>query len=429
MPGFVETLSARRVTGWAYDPKRKTPAAVKVVLDEAVVAEGVANLRRDDVATALKTSGFHGFDILLKGKLAAADVHKLQVLSSSGSGWKVLEVLKSTGAPPARRSYQDFDGTGSSKSHEKLEALRLDILPRADRAMPLLHGKAVLDIGCNEGFFCIEAVREGASRVVGIDQKASVIESARRRCPEATFIHGNWWKIPDEKFDCIFFLSAMHYEPQPRKLLRKLRDHLTPGGVLILECGVIAEPRTRAWRTIRRGDGVMRYPTLELLRRDILADFAVRRVGGSAAQKGDPIARQVFHCTPHAAIAMIIAARSRSGKTVFSFQLGTRDIPTYSTDLMFSRLFRREDQAWRPVAQKLRERFPPEGRRDLVQVALYVVENKLEDELCEIIADEAPAECSLFGIEGDVLRHASVQEALKRKLIARNIRPWLVTPL
>ena len=429
MPGFVETISPRRVTGWAYDPKRKTPATVRVVLDETVVAESLANLRRDDVGKALKSSGLHGFDILLKDRLAAGELQKLRVLSSSGSGWQVLEVLRSKEAPPARKSYQDFDGTGSSKSHEKLEALRLDLLPRADRETPPLQGKAVLDIGCNEGFFCIEAVRQGASRVVGIDHNASVIESARRRCPEAEFIHGNWWKMPDERFDCIFFLSAMHYEPQPRKLLHKLRDHLNPGGVLILECGVVSEPRLRVWRTIRRGDGVVRYPTMELLKRDLLTDFAVRRVGGSVAQKGDPIARHALHCTPHAPIAMIIAARSRTGKTVFSFQLGARDIPTYSTDLLFSRLFRREDQAWRPVTQKLRERFPQGVRRDLVQVALYVVENQLEDEVCEIIVDEAPADAPLFAIEGDVLRHASVQEALKRKLIARNIRPWLVSPL
>ena len=85
--------------------------------------------------------------------------------------------------------------------------------------------------------------------------------------------------------------------------------------------------------------------------------------------------------------------------------------------------------AWRQLAQKLREGFPPDRPRDLVQVGLYVLENKLEEELCEIIVDEAPSEVPVFGIEGDILRHPSVQEVLKRKLNARNIRPWLVTPL
>ena len=348
-------------------------------------------------------------------------------MKSEAPDGKAPEMLKPKAR--ARRSCRDFDGTESSGSREKLEALRLDLLPRADRDAPPLKDKAVLDIGCNEGFFCIEAVRQGASRVVGIDVEPSFIESARQRCPEATFIHGTWWKIPEEKFDCIFFLSAMHYEREPRKLLRKLHDHLAPTGVLILECGVVAEPGVRVWRTVRRGDGVWRYPTFELLKRDLLADYAARRVDATAAQEGNPIVPHVLHCTPHAPIAMIVAARTRSGKSVLSYDLGSSGIPTYSTDVALGRLIRRPDQAWRPLAQKLRERFPGERRPDLAQAAIYVVENGLEDELCDIIVEEAPSEVRIFGIEGDALRHASIQAALKRKLIARNIRPWLVSPL
>lgn len=429
MPGFVEVMSATRVKGWAHDPDRKTPATVRVVLNQAVVAECVADLPRADVAKALKSTGLHGFDIALNGKVTAADLPNLQVLASSGAEWKPLKIFKGKKAPP-RGSYQDFDGSGASasNSHEKLKALRLGDLPRTDRYAAPLRGKSLLDLGCNEGFFCAEAVRQGASRVVGIDFKQTFIESARRRCPEATFIQATWWDIPDEKFDCILFLSGIHYEPEQKKLLRKLREHLAPDGVLVLECGVFVEGGVRAWRSVKRWDGVRRYPTMDLLKRDLLEGYAVRPAGRSVDQKGDPVPRYVFHCTAHSPIAMIVAAPSLSGKTILSFQLESRGIPVYSTDLTIARLVMHADQEWRPLAQRLRERFAADQLPNMAQAALYIVDNKLEDELCEIIANETPAEANIFCIQGDALRHASIQDALKQKLVARNIRPWLVKP-
>jgi SAM-dependent methyltransferase len=429
MRGFVEFMSATRVKGWAHDPGRETPATVRVVLNQNVVAECLAGLPRADVAKALNSSGLHGFDIALDGKITAADLPDLQVVASSGAEWEPLKIFKGKKKQRLRTSYQDFDGTGSSKSHEKLEALRLYDLPRSDRDAPPLRGKSVLDLGCNEGFFCAEAVCQGAARVIGIDFKQSFIESARRRCPEATFIHGSWWDVPDEKFDCILLLSAIHYEPEQKKLLRKLRDHLAPGGVLVLECGVFVESGVRAWRSVKRWDGVRRYPTVELLKRDLLEGYAVRPAGRSVDQKGDPVERYVFHCTRRESIALIIAAPSLSGKTVFSFELEGHGIPVHSTDGIIARLVLHADQEWSPLAQKLSERFKADRLPNIARVAIYIVENRLEDELCEIIVNEVPAEADLFCIQGDVLRHPSIQDALKQKLIARNIRPWLVTPL
>lgn len=427
MRGYVEFISATRVKGWACDPGRKTPATVKVMLNQTIIAECLADLPREDVGKVLKSSGLHGFDISLNGKITAADLPKLQVLTSSGSDWAPLKRIKQKAR--AKGSYQDFDGRGASKSHEKLKALRLGDLPRADRAAPPLRGKSVLDLGCNEGFFCAEAVRQGASRVVGIDINQAFIERARLRCPEATFIQGRWWNIPDERFDCIFFLSAMHYEPEPQKFLRKLRDHLTPTGVLVLECGIVAEGGVRAWRTVNRWDGVKRYPTLDLLMRDLLADYAVRPTGPSVDQAGDPVPRHVFHCTPHAAVAMIIAAPSLSGKTNLSFQLENRGVPTFSTDAMIKKLVMREDQRWRPIAQKLIERFGTGRPANISTMGIFIIENGLVDELCDIIVKESPAEANVYCIQGEALRHPPIQDALKKKLAARNIRSWLVKPL
>src|ERR1051326_1323480 len=42
-----------------------------------------------------------------------------------------------------------------------------------------LHGKSVLDVGCNAGFYSIEMKRRGASRVLGMDFDPGYLAQAR----------------------------------------------------------------------------------------------------------------------------------------------------------------------------------------------------------------------------------------------------------
>lgn len=155
-------------------------------------------------------------------------------------------------------SYQDFGNGGHSSSAEKLSRLRFDIIsPGSSKP---LAGLSILDIGCNEGFFCIEALKLGASRVVGIDQDAKAIASARSRCPQGEFQVASWWELPNERFDVILFLSAIHYERDQKSLLQLLLQHLEPNGTLILECGV-APGNEHAWHTVNRSLGPTRFPT------------------------------------------------------------------------------------------------------------------------------------------------------------------------
>ena len=147
----------------------------------------------------------------------------------------------------------------------------------------------MLDLGCNEGFFCGEALRQGARRVVGIDMNDGFLERAAEAVSRtAEFRHGSWWDIPDEKFDVILFLSAIHYEPEQRALLAKLAGHLTPDRD--------ADPRVRrspgrrkAWQTVSRADGVRRYPTYAMLTGELLKPYATRIMGASVLQGGDPV--------------------------------------------------------------------------------------------------------------------------------------------
>ena len=99
-------------------------------------------------------------------------------------------------------------------------------------------------------------------------------------------------EVPEEKFDVIVFLSAIHYEEDPAALLRKLTDHLTPAGIVV-ECGIVAG-RGKAWRSVTRTDGERRYPTLDMFVDEVCQPFVARLVGQSVPQSGDPVRASCF---------------------------------------------------------------------------------------------------------------------------------------
>ena len=110
-------------------------------------------------------------------------------------------------------------------------------------------------------------------------------------------------------------------KPGDYELSLTLRDRLTPTGVLVLECGVVMEGATRAWRTYSRWDGVKRYPTLELLMRDLLVDYAVRPTGPSVDQaKADAYAAMTVAIACSGTVTTELAAQGAA--VVTGYKLG-----------------------------------------------------------------------------------------------------------
>jgi SAM-dependent methyltransferase len=423
--GCIEDVRTDLVKGWAFDAlKPDVPPRVRVLLDDAVIAEDLAVTDRPDVARAMgvksATCGFR-----MKVSLDSDVLAKVAVQASTGGSWVDMARVR---PPQIRRHYQDFDGTGSSKSHEKLKALRLESI-HGGKLLPgrsALAGKSVLDIGCNEGFFCAEALRQGAKRVVGIDFKKQFVESARARVKGAKFIHASWWDLPDEKFDVILFLSAIHYEPEQKKLLDKLAGHLTDDGVLVLECGVKGGAGKKQWHLVPRWDGAKRYPSLDLLRRELLSQYAVRWIGPSVNQGGDPVPRFVFHCKLRRPVAMVIAGPSQAGKSALAHELLEHGLPHYDSDTALAKLLMHEENSKLPLAQALIAKFGKGRPKNLSLVGKYVVDANLCDEFVSMVLKEIPAESRLFVIEGEIFRHTIVQTTLFKQLAKAGIRAWLV---
>jgi SAM-dependent methyltransferase len=421
-------VSASRISGWVADPDLDRAAPnlqVRLTLNGDVLREGVADLPRPDVERVRKAPGARGFNFPALA-LGPAEIRAVAVEARAGADAAWQPVKR---APlPARRAlqYQSFDDArGASRSADKLRALRLATLANRHSEATPLKGLSVLDLGCNEGFFCGEALRQGARRVVGIDQNRAVLERARRRFPAAEFRAGSWWDVPAERFDVIFFLSALHYEPRQRALLQKLAGHLTPTGVLVVECGISSQPG-KTWEAIRRADGVRRYPTLALFCEELAKPFAVRGAGPSVLQDGDVMPRRVFHCALRESMALLVAGPTNVGKTMLTRELGGRNVPVVSTDRLLGQMLRDKRYDWSPAAAVVR-RFPPKPPVNFARIGAAVAAECAE-EFVEVIMTEAPFEADLVCIEGEILQHAPVRDALMRRLRAQNVRPWLLTP-
>ena len=155
-----------------------------------------------------------------------------------------------------KKSYQSFpDQAGGSHSFDKLTQLRL----------PPLAGRSFLDVGCNEGFFCGFAHQQKASRAVGIDMNAGFLKRAQQRFPQCEFLNQTWDVLPEGPFDVILLASAVHYADDQPALIKRLVDHLSPDGTLVLELGIFSSPENE-WKPVKRSIDTRYFPTMAKLK-------------------------------------------------------------------------------------------------------------------------------------------------------------------
>lgn len=218
--------------------------------------------------------------------------------------------------------YQSFpDTAGDSRSLDKLKALRF----------PDVRGRAFLDVGCNEGFFCGFAYHAKATRVVGIDYNDEFIRRAQTRFPECTFLAQGWDHLPEGPFDVILLASALHYADDQPALIKKLMDRLAPDGVLVLELGIVSSDKAE-WVTVKRGIDQRQFPTMPLLD-ELFDEYAWKWVGPSVKQSGDPVPRHVVHVSHRRPVAYLLMQPPASGKSSIAKRLfAPAGVPVVSGD-------------------------------------------------------------------------------------------------
>ncbi len=124
-----------------------------------------------------------------------------------------------------------------------------DLLAR----VPLTSPRRIVDLGCGPGNsteLLVERFPDAA--VLGIDNSAAMLDSARERLPGCRFERadiGDW--APDGAFDLIYANASLQWVGDHERLLPRLLGHLAPGGVLAVQMPDNRdEPTHRAMREL-----------------------------------------------------------------------------------------------------------------------------------------------------------------------------------
>lgn len=93
---------------------------------------------------------------------------------------------------------------------------------------------AIVDVGCGSGWLCERLLSFGT--VTGVDLAGEVIERARQRVPDATFIAGDFMgmALPNGAADVIVTLEVLSHMADQPAFMAKLAGMLKPGGLLMI---------------------------------------------------------------------------------------------------------------------------------------------------------------------------------------------------
>jgi tRNA (mo5U34)-methyltransferase len=119
-----------------------------------------------------------------------------------------------------------------------------------------LRGASVLDVGCNAGYFAIEAKRRGAGRVVGIESVGEFLRQAEL-CRDVLgldieYVPMDAHAIRDlrERFDLVVFTGILYHLKDPLHVIEAVGECC--GDAVIVESEVLADdPRTCVY--VRQG--------------------------------------------------------------------------------------------------------------------------------------------------------------------------------
>lgn len=116
-----------------------------------------------------------------------------------------------------------------------------DIIARILDGAGVRSGVRVLDVACGTGVLVPDYLARNVGSVTGVDISREMIRIAEEKFPQENvrFICCDVEELPvQEQFDCIVVYNAFPHFPEPELLIRRLCDHLAPGGRLTIAHGM-----------------------------------------------------------------------------------------------------------------------------------------------------------------------------------------------
>lgn len=134
-------------------------------------------------------------------------------------------------------------------------------------------GRIVGDIGCGGGIYSRAWSDLGASRVIGIDVSAQMVDDAKDASadyPDLWFAQGDAAStgLRDASVDIVFSRALIHHLATPAPMFAEALRILRPGGTLIVQDRTIEDVLAPASPTHLRGYFFERYPRLIETERD-----------------------------------------------------------------------------------------------------------------------------------------------------------------
>ena len=103
--------------------------------------------------------------------------------------------------------------------------------------VPAGPGQRILDLGCGTGALT-EKLSQLGGYVLGTDSSPEMIAKARAEHPHLAFQVRDALRLPwREAWDVIFSNAVFHWIKDHTRLLESIYRALTPGGILVCECG------------------------------------------------------------------------------------------------------------------------------------------------------------------------------------------------
>ena len=129
-----------------------------------------------------------------------------------------------------------FDGYKKIRENQASANIVFE-MPALYSLLPDLSGKHILDLGCGFGEHCMDYIRKGAERIVGIDISEKMLEVAKKENidPKISYLLMPMEDIDsiDEKFDIVISSLAIHYVEDFKGVLAKIHNLLNDGGIFV----------------------------------------------------------------------------------------------------------------------------------------------------------------------------------------------------
>ena len=153
-----------------------------------------------------------------------------------------------------------------------------------DTFLGSVAGKTVIDFGCGEGLEAIDIAQRGARRVIGVDSREDILQTARGNAAAAGVGDRCWFATSTEELaDVVISVDAFEHFDRPAEILDIMNQLLRPGGEVFVSFGptwyhplgghlfsvfpwahlLFSEQALLRWRSTFKTDGATRFSQVE----------------------------------------------------------------------------------------------------------------------------------------------------------------------